>query len=391
MPAKPPGLHRSEARAGSSAVVVALLLLLVAAYLYQSGRLWRLGAEAAARVGLGQALAPARSPAGAEPIRAFFTTTGLIYPDTPAARGRSPLLQALIADVDAARASVDLASFDFDIPELADALLQARSRGAIVRAIVDSENLDTPEVSEQTGRLQRAGITVRFDRREPFMHDKFAIVDGAVVWTGSWNATTNDLYRNNNNMLRFASRQIAADYTQEFEQMFGGRFGTAKAGGAPYPRARVGAASVEVYFSPQDGVAKHVLQRLQDAKRSIHFMAFSYTADAIADAMIAGKRAGLTVRGVFESNNAGGAGADFGRLKAGGVDVLEDGNCYVMHHKVIVIDERTVITGSYNFTSSAERDNDENLVIVDDPSLARQYLEEFDRVYAQAQSPVRCR
>jgi len=50
-----------------------------------------------------------------------------------------------------------------------------------------------------------------------------------------------------------------------------------------------------------------------------------------------------------------------------------------------------VITGSYNFTGSAERDNDENLVIVDDPALARAYLDEFDRVYAQAQAPARCR
>jgi phosphatidylserine/phosphatidylglycerophosphate/cardiolipin synthase-like enzyme len=77
-------------------------------------------------------------------------------------------------------------------------------------------------------------------------------------------------------------------------------------------------------------------------------------------------------------------------LRQGGVDVLEDGNCYILHHKVIIIDERTVITGSYNFTNSAERDNDENLVIVDDPNLARAYLDEFERVYAQAQAPARC-
>ena len=104
------------------------------------------------------------------------------------------------------------------------------------------------------------------------------------------------------------------------------------------------------------------------------------TEDKISDAMIGKLKAGLLVRGVFESQNAGGSGADFGRLKAGGVDVLEDGNCYILHHKVIVIDERTVITGSYNFTSSAEKDNDENLVIVDDPNLARAYLDEFGDV-----------
>jgi len=192
-------------------------------------------------------------------------------------------------------------------------------------------------------------------------------------------------------MIRFVSRQIAADYSNEFEQMFDGRFGTSKRSATPYPAVRIGKSRVEVYFSPEDGVAKHVLQRIAAAKRSIHFMTFSYTADTTAEAMIAKVEASLAVRGVFESQNARGTGADFNRLKQGGVDVLEDGNCYILHHKVIVIDERTVITGSYNFTGSAEKDNDENLVIVDDPNLARAYLQEFDRVYAQAQVPARCR
>ncbi len=191
-------------------------------------------------------------------------------------------------------------------------------------------------------------------------------------------------------MLRFASRQLAADYTNEFEQMFAGRFGTSKRSATPYPQVRIGSTRIEVYFSPQDGVAKHVLQRLAAAKRSISFMTFSYTEDTISDAMIAKVEAGLTMRGVFESQNARGTGADFNRLKQGGVDVLEDGNCYILHHKVIVIDERTVITGSYNFTGSAEKDNDENLVIVDDSALARAYLDEFQRVYAQAEAPTRC-
>jgi phosphatidylserine/phosphatidylglycerophosphate/cardiolipin synthase-like enzyme len=192
-------------------------------------------------------------------------------------------------------------------------------------------------------------------------------------------------------MLRFASRQLAADYTNEFEQLFAGRFGTTKRSATPYPQVRIGSTRVEVYFSPEDGVAKYVLQRLAAAKHSIHFMAFSYTADTIADAMIAKVQAGLSVRGVFESQNAGGTGAAFSRLKQGGVDVLQDGNYYILHHKAIVIDARTVITGSYNFTGSAEKDNDENLVIVDDPNLARAFLEEFQRVYAQAQAPTRCR
>ena len=78
-------------------------------------------------------------------------------------------------------------------------------------------------------------------------------------------------------MLRIASRQIAADYANEFEQLFDGRFGSGKSSATPFPRMRVGGVPIEVYFSPEDGVAKYVLQRLAAAKRSIHFMTFSYT------------------------------------------------------------------------------------------------------------------
>jgi len=371
---------RRAAKLPTSIVAVALLAVLFAVYLYQVG--W-----------LQHALAGEHGPAvdATGMVRVFFTTPTLVYPDQQWQRPASPLLQAVLADIDAARARVDVATFDFDIDALTTALMRAKQRGVMVRLIVDSENLLTPEVAEQTGRLQRLGIDVQFDRREPFMHNKFVVVDGSITWLGSWNLTTNDTWRNNNNMIRFASRQIAADYTNEFEQMFAGRFGTSKRSATPYPQVRVGKARVEIYFSPEDGVAKYVLQRLAAAKRSITFMTFSYTEDKISDAMIAKIKADLEVRGVFESQNARGTGSDFNRLKQGGVDVLEDGNCYILHHKVIVIDERTVITGSYNFTGSAERDNDENLVIVDDPNLARVYLEEFERVYAQAQAPTRCR
>jgi phosphatidylserine/phosphatidylglycerophosphate/cardiolipin synthase-like enzyme len=119
-------------------------------------------------------------------------------------------------------------------------------------------------------------------------------------------------------------------------------------------------------------------------------MAFSFTSDEIASAMIARHQAGIPVRGVFEKRNAEGVGSEFGPLRDAGLNVLPDGNCYTMHHKVIVIDERIVITGSYNFTSRAERTNDENLLIIDDPTLAAAYLAEFERVFEQANNPTRC-
>jgi phosphatidylserine/phosphatidylglycerophosphate/cardiolipin synthase-like enzyme len=161
-------IHRpgAQRRGGVLRVVVLALLLLVALYLYQSGRLQTVLAGAAARVGLIQ------PPVQAGALRAIFTTPDLIYPDTPRQRTSSRLLEAVRADLEAARASIDLATFDFDVAELTDALLRADRRGVAVRLIVDSENLEAPEVAEQTARLERAGVTVRFDRREPFMHDK---------------------------------------------------------------------------------------------------------------------------------------------------------------------------------------------------------------------------
>ena len=90
---------------------------------------------------------------------------------------------------------------------------------------------------------------------------------------------------------------------------------------------------MEVYFSPQDGVAKYVLARLNAAKRSIHFMAFSYTANSIADAMVAKAKAGLAVRGVFETQNAGGTGSAFNRLKQGGKITASSSANALRHNK----------------------------------------------------------
>jgi phosphatidylserine/phosphatidylglycerophosphate/cardiolipin synthase-like enzyme len=173
--------------------------------------------------------------------------------------------------------------------------------------------------------------------------------------------------------------------------MAASHFGTAKNPQTPNPQVRVGGVLVENYFAPQDGVSKHVVDWISRATRSVDFLAFSFTSDTIGDALIARQKAGLPVRGVFEKRNATGIGSEYARLQKANVDVLSDGNCYTMHHKVIIIDQRVVITGSYNFTSRAESVNDENLLIIDDPAIAKLYTEEFARVYAQAQNPVACR
>jgi phosphatidylserine/phosphatidylglycerophosphate/cardiolipin synthase-like enzyme len=92
----------------------------------------------------------------------------------------------------------------------------------------------------------------------------------------------------------------------------------------------------------------------------------------------------------MESRNAHGTGAEFDRLRSAGVVVLEDGNCYVMHHKAFVVDGRHVVTGSFNWSAQAQSSNDENVIIVDNAWFARRYQDEFEQIYDQARTPDRC-
>ena len=116
-------------------------------------------------------------------------------------------------------------------------------------------------------------------------------------------------------------------------------------------------------------------------------MAFSFTDFPLANAMIERARSGVDVAGVFEKFGSDTDSAELKTLSCGGIPVRRDGNPGFLHHKVIVIDERIVITGSMNFSTNAEISNDENLIILDHPEIARAYLQEFERVWNQATEP----
>lgn len=323
-------------------------------------------------------------------IQVFFTTPTLRYPDLPNRRATPPMLRDLINDVSRARTSIDVAAFDLDLAQLVDALIAAKRRGVNVRAVIDSENLSDPSVAMLTGRMQDRRIPVVFDRRAPFMHNKFVVIDGTIVWTGSWNLTENCTFRNNNNALRIESRQIAAAYRREFEQMHTGRFGTAKRSDTLRIETQASNGRIDVYFSPQDKALPFILEQIDHARSSIVFMAFSFTSAPIADALIDAIERGVRVEGVIEKRNAVGTGSVFAQLRMNGVDILEDGNCYIMHHKVMIIDDKVVITGSYNFTDNAENANDENLAIIRDTTIARLFQHEYTHIRQQALEPTRC-
>jgi phosphatidylserine/phosphatidylglycerophosphate/cardiolipin synthase-like enzyme len=289
----------------------------------------------------------------------------------------------MVRAIKQARLSIDLAIYDLDLWAVRDALLDAQHRGLQVRMVTDTDSLANPEIQE----LISAGIPVVDNRQVSLMHNKFLVLDRQEVWTGSMNLTVNSAYRNNENMVRVDSPHLAENYLTEFEEMFSaGQFGPGSPANTPYSLLTISNTQVETYFSPDDGIEQRILELIGTAQENISFLAFSFTSDAIADAMLARAKEGVSVSGVFDAGQVNSnEGTEYPRLSQAGLNVRLDGNPKYMHDKVIVIDGQTVITGSYNFSNSAETKNDENILVIHDSQIAAQFLQEFQDIYNHTQ------
>ena len=289
------------------------------------------------------------------------------------------LEKRLVDRIGTATVQVDAALYDLDAVPVADAFIEAHKRGVKVRVVTETDNIDGSEI----GRLQDAGIPVSNDK-DPgsLMHHKFIVIDERYVWTGSYNTTYNGAYKNNNNVILIDSVPLAYNFTQEFRELFLAKQ-IRKPSGAfiAYPKVRLSEETeIITYFSPESDTISPLLKQINSAEKSIHFMAFSFTHDALGGAMRDKFAAGIEVRGVFEKRQID-QHSEFEAMKSAGLFVVMDKNKGAMHHKVIVVDEETVITGSYNFSKNAEKRNNENLLIIKgNREIAAAYLAEFERI-----------
>jgi phosphatidylserine/phosphatidylglycerophosphate/cardiolipin synthase-like enzyme len=376
----------SEAREISVTTVLVIALLILGLYLFQvTGILAPDMTE-----DLLEVLAPTQVPDSGL-IQIYFTTPR--FPDDPADH-QGGLDSILAQDIARARESVAVAAYELDLETVADALLDAQAQGVEVRLVTDSDNVEERAVR----RLERSGIPVVEDDRSAYMHNKFVIIDGEVVWTGSWNLTENGTYRNNNSAVRIASPLLAENYLAEFDEMFeDGAFGPTSPSNTPNPEIvlsdRITGEQVrlESYYAPEDEISERVVALVEGARESVRFLAFSFTDDELGQAVKQQSKAGLVVQGVFEERGADTEYSEYGMMRRARppLDVTTDGNPYIMHHKVFILDEETVVMGSYNFTENADQSNDENLLIIGDPGIAARFLEEFERVYWQGVSASR--
>ncbi|OQY36537.1 MAG: hypothetical protein B6243_02905 [Anaerolineaceae bacterium 4572_5.2] len=308
----------------------------------------------------------------------YFTDP--VHPDADSLRGGPD--RRLASAINDARLSVDVAVYSLSLWSIRDALIDAHRRGVMVRVVMESSNRDRDVPQE----LIDAGISVLGDRREGLMHDKFVIIDRSEVWLGSMNFTIGGGYKDNNNLLRIRSQKLVENYQTEFDEMFvDDHFGPDTVSDTPNPVTSVDGTKIETYFSPDDGVADVIVDLLSDAQESIYFMAYSFTSDPISEAIQARAADGVTVAGVMDySQVKSNQGGEYDTFAQAGYDVRTDGIDGLMHHKVFIIDEQIVITGSYNFSRSAEERNDENILVIYNTDIAQEFLKEFERVQAQA-------
>ncbi len=220
--------------------------------------------------------------------------------------------------------------------------------------------------------------------REAIMHNKFFVVDGESVWTGSTNVSDACAGGYNANIaIVLHNRQIARWYREEFERMWGkGQYHRLKPKSEAPRVVEIGDTKIELLFSPQDHAMQTRVRRLvRDAKKSVHVAVFFLTHKQIAADLIAAKLRGVDVQVIIDANGASNEYSKHELLRAAGIPVKVEDWGGKMHMKSAVIDGEVVVAGSMNWTSAGENENDENTLILHSRRLAAQYETVFQNMW----------
>ncbi|MBN1540547.1 T9SS type A sorting domain-containing protein, partial [candidate division KSB1 bacterium] len=326
------------------------------------------------------------------------------------ATGNTDLAAVLIDRIDRAQSSIDICYYSFTHWQIAYALQRAKLAGVEIRLITDwrEEQNESDVVAYLRDTVGIYAINDRFNDNDgaPAMHNKFMIFDhrlgdsGADDWLalGSANATYSGSLYNAENWLIINDQALCAAYTREFEEMWGssgqipgGRFsrmGARKQDNTPH-RFNVNGVWIEQYMSPSDRTESRIIDALQSADHSAYFCLLLMTSSNLEDALKSLSPA-IDRRGVL--NQESGNTAVLSRLRSAGIDAhsLNVGSGNLMHHKYLLIDadrqnmDPIVVTGSHNWSFSAENSNDENTLIIHDARIANLYLQEFAKRYTEA-------
>lgn len=313
----------------------------------------------------------------------------------------------LVAYIKRAKLSIDLAIYNLNndglSANISTALNTMANNGVQVRVIADGStaNLGVNQLSTKVAVLkspQSANYTI--------MHNKFMVIDAesdqpneALVWTGSMNLTDEQIHSDPNNVIIITDQALARAYTLEFNEMWGSaganpnalksNFGKFKTDNTPH-FFNINDKLVELYFSPSDNVNQQIISAIKTADASMYFATMVFTRTDMAYPIIDRHDSGVYVAGIFD-NVSGSNSAAYDVLQpAIGSDIKIYSGSGIFHHKYAIIDhaktnmdlDPMVITGSHNWSSSANTKNDENTLIVHDANVASIYFQEWAQRFA---------
>ena len=333
-------------------------------------------------------------------IRAYFTreVDNSVATIENAATLGTATNDTIAAYIATAQNTLDIAAYNINNSAIENAINLAVSNGVQVRYIAEGQNanLGLSNVDDSVP------VHFRTDGEGSGMHNKFVVGDAdnterAFVLTGSTNFTTANLNTDPNNVIIFGDQSLAKAYRLEFEEMWGStgnepdplnsKFGPAKSVNTPR-KFIIGGSPVELYFSPTDGTTSAILSAVESTDYDLAFATLSFTRNDLGAAVIeAGSSLFINPRGAMEDVNA--TGSEYDALVEAGISVYShQGISGQLHHKYAVVDysqtlsDPLVVTGSHNWSTTAETTNDENTVIIHDARIANLYYQEFNGLLA---------
>ncbi len=137
----------------------------------------------------------------------------------------------------------------------------------------------------------------------------------------------------------------------------------------------------EAFFSPEDNCTSKIIRLFQTVRSRADVCVFTITDDRIKDAIMDAHQRGIAVRIISDNDKSNDLGSDIYQLERAGVPVRCDRTDYHMHHKFAIFDGSSLLTGSYNWTRSAARNNEENFIVTQDDSLVNAFTVAFDELW----------
>lgn len=137
----------------------------------------------------------------------------------------------------------------------------------------------------------------------------------------------------------------------------------------------------EAWFLPSAAAVQRLISLIAACRETLDVCVFTITNDELSGALLAAHERGVGLRIITDDDKASDRGSDIDRLRSAGVDVRTDSSDAHMHHKFALFDGRKLLTGSYNWTRSASRENQENFLVSDDPRLVSRYKRAFDDLW----------